>query len=176
MDMDPNVKDYIELKTVKKAEGKHKFSNKGMTRWYLQSYLSGVPNLKIGYRNPEGTSCTIEEMLVEGIIQDTPRINPMFNMGRVHAILFKLFKYFRRGRGQSASDQDRFELRVNAEGDAHITKAAEPTSKAKPTSMGADCASFGPASRQAGSKPPHGVEVIVPTSVAKPSSDTSRKP
>ncbi|KAF9779986.1 hypothetical protein BJ322DRAFT_1164997 [Thelephora terrestris] len=123
-DNQPNMKDYIGLNTIKvpeqwpRPEGGDSYS-----KWYLQSYLLGVPTLQIGYRNYKNHVFHIirkpaKEFLPELQIY-TPMFDPAVDMGRVHAILSALSAYFR-ALGPSVSATDRFVLRVGANGDAYI--------------------------------------------------------
>ena len=90
----------------------------------MQSYLLGVPELQIGYRNFRNHVFKIVrkplQQFLREVQQTTPSFDPAVNMGRAHAILSSLSKYFG-ALGPSVSAQDRFVLRVDANGDAWIT-------------------------------------------------------
>ena len=121
-DKEPGLNDYIELKTAKKPD--HRFppyrSAELLPKWYLQSYLLGVPALAIGYRNFRNHVFAIKQKPIKEILRDTqkcvPAFDPAVNLGRAHAILSSLLEHFR-SLGQTVSAQDRFELRVDASGD-----------------------------------------------------------
>ena len=122
---EPNIRDYIELKTVKKPDQRPPPGVSAMyPKWYMQSYLLGVPELQIGYRNFRNHVFQIVrkplQQFLREVQQTTPSFDPAVNMGRTHAILSSLSRYFK-ALGPSASAQDRFVLRVDANGDAWIT-------------------------------------------------------
>jgi hypothetical protein len=126
MDADPNVKDYIELKTVKKVDYMRQppRCDRLFPKWYLQSYLLGVQVMEIGYRNFRNQVYRIVRKPVKEMLRDAQKSAPLFDpdvdMGRVHAILSALLVYFR-APGRFVSAQDRFELRVDADGDVWMT-------------------------------------------------------
>lgn len=125
-DPNPDMNDYIELKTVKK-------SNPGLPpyragelfpKWYMQSYLLGVGVLQVGYRNFKNHVFKISRLPVNHVLLDAQRYSPSFkpaaDFGRAHAILSALFAYFR-DIGPSVSAQDMFVLRVDTNRDVWIT-------------------------------------------------------
>ena len=93
-------------------------------QWYMQSHLLGVQVLQIGYRNFGNHVVGIVRKPVQQFLREAqkyvPSFDPAVDMGRVHAILSALLVYFRNLR-PSVSAQDRFVLRVDANGDAWIT-------------------------------------------------------
>lgn len=138
MDKEPNVEDYIELKTVKTVDrrwlGPHpRHSDNLLPKWYMQSYLLGIQVLEIGYRNFRDHVFNIVRKPIKEVLQDAqksiPSFDPAVPLGRVHAILSALLVHFR-APGQSVSAQDRFELYVEANGDAWITSATGPSNLA----------------------------------------------
>ena len=123
------MKDYIELKTVKKADrllppGR---SVGNYPKWYMQSHLLGIQVLQIGYRNFKNHVFGIVRKSTQEFLREAQKYSPSFDpavdMGRVHAILSALLAHFR-ALEPSVSPQDIFELRVDANGDAWI---ASPT-------------------------------------------------
>ena len=122
------MKNYIELKTVKCVDTwppppLHKI----FPKWYLQSYLLGVPTLAIGYRNYHNKVTDITRKSIREVLRDTrkhvPGFDPAVCLGRAHATFSSLLEYFQ-SLEQPVSAQDIFELRVDANGDAWV---APPT-------------------------------------------------
>jgi hypothetical protein len=132
MDIEPNTRDYIELKTVKRADhwNPPSYSNDLLPKWYLQSHLLGIRVLEIGYRNFKDHVFNIARKTVKEVLRDAQRFVPSFDpavdLGRAHAILSKLLEYFH-ALGSSVSAQDKFELCVDANGDAWITPTTNPS-------------------------------------------------
>lgn len=132
MDAEPSAEDYIELKTVKTVDRwlPPSRSDQLFPRWYMQSYLLGVKVLEIGYRNFKNHVFSIARKTVKEVLRDAqkyaPSFNPAVGLGRVHAILSALLVHFR-ALGPSVSAQDRFELYVDANGDAWITPITDPS-------------------------------------------------
>ena len=95
-----------------------------LPKWYLQSYLLGVPTLAIGYRNYRNQVFSIRQKTTREVLRETqkyiPGFDPAINLGRAHAVLSALLGYFR-SLGQSVSDRDEFELHVDTNGDAWLT-------------------------------------------------------
>ena len=123
------MEDYIELKTVKKP-GRQPPGRSDVLfpKWYMQSHLLGVQVLQIGYRNFQNHVFGIVRKPIQKFLQDAQRYAPSFDpdvdMGRVHAILSAILVYFR-DLGPSVSAQDRFVLRVDANGDAWISPSPD---------------------------------------------------
>jgi len=122
---EPGLGDYIELKTSKTDPRFPPDRQTGkFPRWYMQSYLLGVPLLAVGYRNFKNHVFTVKRKPVEEVLRDAqkyvPDFDPAVSLGRAHAILSALLEHFR-SLGQSISAEDRFELRVDANGDAWVT-------------------------------------------------------
>lgn len=129
--VEPGLKDYIELKTAKTdPRFPPDYCTNKFPKWYMQSYLLGVPALAVGYRNFKNHVFTIKRKPIKEVLQDAqkyvPEFDPAVNLGRAHAILSTLLEHFR-SLGQSVSAQDRFELRVDANGDAWITCLTNPS-------------------------------------------------
>ena len=83
----------------------------------------------IGYRNEDERVCSVEEKTIKQISQDAQEHKPQFGtirLERAHAILSALLKYFR-SLGQSVSEEDNFELRIDREGAAEVVRLAEPS-------------------------------------------------
>lgn len=123
--MEPSLKDYIELKTVKGTDPR--FPGRcaeRLSKWYMQSYLLGVPMLAVGYRDFRNHVFDIKRKPIKEILRDAqkcaPEFDPAVNLGRAYDILFALLEHFR-FLGQSVSAQDTFELRIDANGDAWVT-------------------------------------------------------
>jgi len=92
----PGLEDYIELKTTMDS------NRRALRRWYMQSYLLGVPVLMVGYRHPENpvTVSRIERKTIEEVRLKARKHFPEFDhvsrsLGRAHAILHELLEYFR---------------------------------------------------------------------------------
>ena len=122
---EPDLKDYIELKTSKiDPRFPPDRRNGRLPRWYMQSYLLGVSTLAVGYRNFRNHVFNVRRKPIEEVLRDAqkyvPEFDPAVSLGRAHAILSALLEHFR-SLGQSISAQDRFELRVDASGDAWVT-------------------------------------------------------
>jgi hypothetical protein len=134
VNVEPSLKNYIELKTAKTDS---RFPLDRLTekypRWYMQSYLLGVPVLAVGYRNFKNHVFTIKRKPIEEVLRDAQKYVPEFdsavNMGRAHVILSALLEHFR-SLGQSVSAQDRFEFRVDANGDAWVTSLTNYSNQA----------------------------------------------
>lgn len=126
MGAEPDVQDYIELKTIKRTDQRLPpcRSNELFPKWYLQSYLLGIRVLEVGYRNFRNHVFSIVQKSIKEVLRDAqkyaPSFDPAVDLGRAHAILSALLVYFR-ALGPSVSAQDRFELRVDANGDAWLT-------------------------------------------------------
>ena len=123
------MEDYIELKTVMKPGPRPPGPSEALfPHWYMQSHLLGVRVLQIGYRNFGNHVVGIVRKPVQQFLREAkkyaPSFDPAVDMGRVHAILSALLAYFR-NLGQSVSAQDRFVLRVDANGDAWITSSLD---------------------------------------------------
>ena len=124
------MKDYIELKTVKKVDWRPPSARFDVLfpKWYMQSHLLGVQVLQIGYRDFKNHVIDIARKPIQQFLQEAqkyaPSFDPAVNMGRVQAILSALLVYFR-DLGPSVSAQDRFVLRVDANGDAWITSPSD---------------------------------------------------
>ena len=120
----PDAKDYIELKTIKKTSyASPSRSDQWFPKWYLQSHLFGTKTMAIGYRNFTNRVFRVDLKPVEEVLQDAqtyvPSFNPAIDMGRVHSILSALLAHFH-SPGQFVSTQDKFELRVEANGDVWL--------------------------------------------------------
>jgi hypothetical protein len=118
---EPYLGDYIELKTFSaSAMTKNRYSE-----WYMQSYLLGVNGLALGERKSSDRVSAIKRMAIEEVLRDAqnqkPGFDPVVKLGRAHAILSALLKYFR-SLGQSISAEDEFNIRVYAEGNARVTR------------------------------------------------------
>jgi len=123
--VEPDLNDYIELKTVKTDPRFPPDRRTGrLPRWYMQSYLLGVPTLAVGFRDFRNNVFNVKRKLIEEVLRDAqkyvPEFDPAVSLGRAHAILSALLEHFR-SLGQSISAQDKFELRVDANGDAWVT-------------------------------------------------------
>lgn len=139
--VEPGLEDYIELKTAKTDPRSplHRCTEK-FPKWYMQSYLLGVPALAVGYRNFKNHVLTIRQKPITEVLLDAqryvPGFDPAVNLGRVHAILSALLEYFR-SLGQSVSAQDRFELRIDTDGDAWVTSLTNSSNLAgRPPALG----------------------------------------
>lgn len=135
INVEPGLKDYIELKTAKKTDRwspPNRYAEL-FPKWYMQSYLLGVPALAIGYRNFKNHVFTIKRKPIEEVLLDArkcvPGFDPAVNLGRAHAILSALLEHFR-SLGKSVSAQDRFELHIDANGDAWVTSPTNSSSLA----------------------------------------------
>ena len=132
---EPGLKDYIELKTAKKPDRRFPpyRSAELLPKWYLQSYLLGVPALAIGYRNFRNHVFTIKQKPINEVLRDTqkcvPTFDPAVDLGRAHAILSSLLEHFR-SLGKTVSAQDSFKLRVDASGDVWVTSLVNPSNLA----------------------------------------------
>lgn len=132
MGTEPNVEDYVELKTVKRTDRRFppKYSHEMFPKWYLQSHLLGIKVLEIGYRNFKEHVFNIDRKPVVEVLRDAQRYAPSFDpavdLGRVHAILSALLAHFR-ALEPSVSAQDRFQLCVDPNGDAWITSVTDPS-------------------------------------------------
>jgi hypothetical protein len=97
--------------------------------WYLQSYLLGIDQLKLGYRNDQNQVVKIADKNLKDFLffirRCIPSFDPAVYLGRVHAIVSELLKYFRRP-GLSVSAQDRFELRYAKNGTAKLVRVTNP--------------------------------------------------
>ncbi|KAF9651206.1 hypothetical protein BDM02DRAFT_901105 [Thelephora ganbajun] len=126
MNMEPSLKDYIELKTTYKVNPLFppRWRDQLFPKWYLQSWMLGVQVLQVGYRDSRNRVLTIRQKPVNEVLRDAQKYAPYFNpdvdIGRVHAILSTLLGYFR-SLGSSVSAQEKFELHVDANGDAWVT-------------------------------------------------------
>lgn len=123
--MEPSLEDYIELKTAKKTSPYYPPSRCELfPRWYMQSYLVGVPVMAVGYRNYQNHVYTIRRKPIKEVLRDAqkyvPGFDPAVSLGRAHAILSALLEHFR-SMGQFVSAKDRFELHVDKNGDAWVT-------------------------------------------------------
>ena len=132
--MEPSLENYIELKTAyKKVDSLYPpRCEKLFPKWYLQSYLLGVPVLAVGYRNTRNHVYSIKRKHIKEVLREAQKYNPTFDcavsLGRVHAIFSALLEHFR-SLGQSVSAQDRFELHVYENGDALVEPS--PTNPSK---------------------------------------------
>ena len=90
--------------------------------------MLGVQVLQIGYRNFENRVFGIVRKPIQQLLREAqkyaPSFDPAVDMGRVHSILSSLLVYFR-DLGPFVSAQDRFVLRVDANGDAWISPSSE---------------------------------------------------
>ena len=79
--------------------------------------------MAIGYRNFTNRVFRVDLKPVEEVLQDAqthvPSFKPAVDMGRVHSILSTILAHFH-SPGQSLSAQDKFELRVEANGDVWL--------------------------------------------------------
>ena len=130
MNAEPGLQDYIELKTMKTGRFLSQRRTELFPRWYIQSYLLGVPELAVGYRNFRNHVFAITRKPINEVLRDArqcaPEFDPAVSMGRVHTILSALLDHFR-SLGPSVSAQDRFELHVDANGDAWVTSPKNPS-------------------------------------------------
>ena len=122
--MTPNLENYIELKTAKSTDPRSPPGRpQTLVKWYLQSYLLGVPTLAIGYRNYREQVFSIRRKSTREVLQDArgsvPGFDPAISLGRVYAILSELLEYFR-SLGQSVCARDTFELRVDRNRDVWV--------------------------------------------------------
>ncbi|KAF9779987.1 hypothetical protein BJ322DRAFT_1023892 [Thelephora terrestris] len=134
-DKKPKTKDYIGLETLKVPQqwqsqydpDSDVTSNPDCVvlypKWYLQSYLLGVPTLQIGYRNCNNAVFDIVRRPVKHFLSEVQIHAPMFNLavdlGRLHGILSALSAYFRT-LGRSFPANARFVLEVDVNGNANI--------------------------------------------------------
>eukprot|EP01026_Neomeris_dumetosa_P033031 TRINITY_DN26274_c0_g2_i1.p3 TRINITY_DN26274_c0_g2~~TRINITY_DN26274_c0_g2_i1.p3 ORF type:complete len:174 (-),score=21.59 TRINITY_DN26274_c0_g2_i1:19-540(-) len=66
------LQDYIELKTYRMPQSRDKYRNmvrNKHTRWWLQSWIAGVPRLVLGGRDDAGILRQIHEVQVAGLLQ-----------------------------------------------------------------------------------------------------------
>lgn len=121
------MKDYIELKTIKNADSRSPpyRCSELFPKWYLQSFLLGVPALAIGYRNFRNHVYTIKRKHIKEVLRDTwkyvPDFDPNVCLGRAHATLSALLEHVH----SLGSAQGRFELHVDSNGDAWVTSPAD---------------------------------------------------
>jgi hypothetical protein len=119
--MEPKLENYVELKTTK---GDFRYYKQTFPKYYLQSYLLGVPVLAIGYRNYRNQVFSVRQKSTREVLREAqkhvPEFDPAVSLGRAHAILSALLEYFH-SLGQSVSAQDAFELCVDADGSAWVT-------------------------------------------------------
>lgn len=129
--MEPRLENYLELKTAKRTsfQSPPNPDHQMFPKWYLQSYLLGVPALAIGYRNYREQVFSIKRESTREILRDTqkcvPGFDPSLSLGRAHAILSALLEYFRSLGWSAVSAQDTFELHVDANGDAWIISSTD---------------------------------------------------
>ena len=119
---EPSLDDYIELKTARRP---YHFARL-YPKWYLQSYLLGIPALEIGKRNKANKVTSIDkkttEELLEYCMQPTgsaKAFNPAEPLGRAYAIFSSLLEHLR-SREPTVLATDKFELRVDAEGEVSL--------------------------------------------------------
>ena len=125
-DTEPNLEDYIELKTVKKPEQLQPGLIEALfRRWYIQSYLPGIQTLQIGYRDSENHVADPDRRSIQEFLNDAKKhdrsFDPALNMGRLYTILKELLDYFE-GLRLAATVGGRSSLYVNANGVARIFK------------------------------------------------------
>lgn len=118
------MKDYIELKTLKKLQGKR------FPEFYMQSHMLGVPVLHIGRRNSKDRVIRTEKKAPEQLFEDAKKrgkpFDPVMNMRRVYTILRGLLDHFEKS-GVTAGGK--VVLCVNAKGIAQVTSPSLPTQK-----------------------------------------------
>jgi len=91
----------------------------------MQSYLLGVPELAVGYRNFRNHVYDIKRKHIKEVLRDTwkylPEFNPAVCLGRTHAILSALLEHFR----SLGPAEAKFELHVDSNGDAWVTSPTD---------------------------------------------------
>ncbi|KAF9780015.1 hypothetical protein BJ322DRAFT_304951 [Thelephora terrestris] len=133
-DKKPSMKDYIELATHEVPEQWYKRNPSVITsnpdcvvlypKWYLKSYLLGIPTVRIGYRTCDDAVFNIVRKPVKHFLPEVqihaPMFDPAVDMGRLHDILSALSAYFR-ALGPSVPDNTGFVLKVDVNGNAKVT-------------------------------------------------------
>jgi len=90
----------------------------------MQSYLTGVPMLRVGYRDRKNHVYKITQKSIKEVLKDVREYDPWFdsaiNMGRVYAILSALLEYHRSVEPPVLAE-DSFKLHIKKDGEAYVT-------------------------------------------------------
>ena len=118
---------YLELKTVF-----NEADVKSFPKWYMQSYLLGVPELRIGYRDSHQRVFHIDEKPVSWLIEDARKrgepFDPVINMKRVYTILRALWVHFE-AHGSDVAMEDGVVLHVSAKWNSAWTTSTPTVGK-----------------------------------------------
>jgi len=89
----------------------------------MQSYLIGVPMVRVGYRDPPNHVYKITPKPIKEVLEDVQKHDPEFdsavNLGRAHAILSALLEYLRSVE-PSVLAEGSFELHIKKDGEAYV--------------------------------------------------------
>ena len=102
-----------------------RFQNRNWPKWYLQSFLLGVPTLVLGSRSKSNSLTSIEAMSMEDFLRTTMSNSPGFDqalaLGRIHSILSALIEYCRTRAAHLYTGCFTCELQIRSQGNAFVS-------------------------------------------------------
>lgn len=133
----PRLENYRELKTQKFHKHKYdrrypllpclsrsRFQNRNWPKWYLQSFLLGVPILFLGNRSKRNLLTSTKTMSMEDLLRTTVSNSPDFDralaLGRIHNILSALIEHCRTRAGYLYTGCFTCELQIRSEGNVYV--------------------------------------------------------
>jgi len=147
----PRLENYRELKTQKFQ--KHKYGrcyplgltaylshsrsqNRNWPKWYLQSFLIGVPTIVLGNRSKRNLLTSVKTMSMEDLLKTTVSNSPGFDqalaLGRIHSVLSALIEHCRTRVAYLYTGCFTCELQIRSQGDAFVPPvASDPAAKAE---------------------------------------------
>jgi len=124
----PRLENYRELKTQKFRK------HKNWPKWYLQSFLLGVPTIVLGNRSKHDLLTSMQTMSMEGLLSTTVSNSPGFDqalaLGRIHSILSALIEHCRTRAGYLYTGCFTCELQIHSQGNAFVPPVS-PNNEAK---------------------------------------------
>ena len=140
----PTLENYRELKTQKVRNHKYvsgytpffsrslplrlTITNRNWPKWYLQSYLLGVPTMIVGNRSKRNLLTSVQTMSMERALAtslvNSPDFDPSLALGRIHNILSALIQHCKTRAGYLYTGCFTCELQIRSGGTACVPPVA----------------------------------------------------
>lgn len=110
--------------------------NRNWPKWYLQSYLLGVPTLIVGNRSKRNSLTGLQTMSMEVVLATTvshsPDFKPALALARIHNVLSALIQHCKTRAGYLRTGCFTCELKIRSQGNACVPPVApNPKTKAE---------------------------------------------
>ena len=97
-------------------------------KWYLQSYLLGVPTIIVGNRSKRNSLTSVQTMSMERALETvrvkTPNFDPALALGRIHDVLSALIQHCKTRAGYLYTGCFTCELQIRSGGTACVPQVA----------------------------------------------------